>query len=317
MEFKDYYKILGVKREDTEDAIKKSYRKLARKYHPDVSKEPNAEEKFKEVQEAYEVLKDPKKRASYDQLGSNWQNGQDFRPPPQWQGFEGGGGGFGGGADMGDFSEFFSSIFGRAGGQSQGGFRQQPRREQKGADEHAVIRISLDEAFHGGPKTIQLQTAPVANSGQAHYQTRTLKITIPAGITSGQQLRLAKQGGKGAGQASAGDLFLKIELLPHPVFTLQDSDIIMTLPITPWEAALGAKVTVPTLKGPVDVKIAANAQAGQKLRLKGRGFPHKLKVGDQYVILQIVTPPATTPEQEEFYQKMAVLMPLNPREHLR
>ncbi len=322
MEYKDYYKILGVSRDAKEDEIKKTYRKLARKYHPDVSKEPNAEEKFKSVQEAYEVLKDEKKRAAYDQLGSNWQNGQDFRPPPNWQGFHGfeGGGGFedlGGG--RGDFSDFFSSIFGGGGGRArQGGFRpgRQGEFNQRGRDESAKINISLDEAFHGGAKTVHLQVQEPDVYGQMQTKTRTLKITIPKGVISGQQLRLAKQGSPGIGKGPAGDLFLEIDVTPHSAFTLQGRDIYLTLPVTPWEAALGAKVTVPTLAGPVEMKIAPGAQAGQKLRLKGRGLPGTPVTGDQYALLQIVTPPAETESQRAFYEKMAQEMPFDPRKNL-
>lgn len=320
MEYKDYYKILGVSRDAKEDEIKKTYRKLARKYHPDVSKEPNAEEQFKAVQEAYEVLKDAKKRAAYDQLGSNWQGGQEFRPPPNWQGFGGGAGGFedmgGGGAD---FSDFFASIFGGGRAKQQGGFRNARHGgefNQRGNDEHAKINISLEEAFNGGAKTVHLQVREVDAYGQMQTKTRTLKITIPKGTISGQQLRLAKQGGPGVGKGPAGDLFLEIEVTTHPAFSLQGKDIYLTLPVTPWEAALGAKITVPTLAGPVEMKIAPGAQAGQKLRLKGRGLPGTPAAGDQYALLQIVTPPADTDAQRAFYEKMAQEMPFDPRKNL-
>src|SRR5579872_1972768 len=315
MEYKDYYKILGVSRDAKEDEIKKVYRKLARKYHPDVSKETNAEEKFKAVQEAYEVLKDEKKRAAYDQLGSDWQSGQEFKPPPNWQGFQGfedlGGGG-------GDFSDFFASIFGGGRGARQSGFRHARHGEfnQRGNDEHAKINISLEEAFRGGTKTVHLQVREMDAHGQMHTKTRTLKITIPKGIISGQQLRLAQQGSPGIGKAPAGDLFLEIDVNPHPAFSLQGRDVYLTLPVTPWEAALGAKVTVPTLAGPVEMKIAAGAQAGQKLRLKGRGLPGHPIAGDQYTLLQIVTPPANTDAERALYEKMAQEMPFDPRKNL-
>lgn len=321
MEYKDYYKTLGVSRDAKEEDIKKSYRKLARKYHPDVSKEKNAEEQFKAVQEAYEVLKDSKKRAAYDQLGSNWKSGQDFRPPPNWEGF-GGFGGAGGfeGAEAGgaDFSDFFASIFGGGGRARQGGFRHAGHGSfnQRGNDEHAKINISLEEAFRGGSKTVHLQVRDVDAYGQMQMKTRTLKITIPKGIVSGQQLRLAKQGGPGVGKGPAGDLFLEIDISPHSAFSLQGRDIYLTLPVTPWEAALGAKVTVPTLAGPVEMKIAPGAQAGQKLRLKGRGLPGAPAAGDQYALLQIVTPPANTEAERALYEKMAQEMPFDPRKNL-
>ncbi len=324
MEYKDYYKILGVSRDAKEDEIKKTYRKLARKYHPDVSKEANAEEQFKAVQEAYEVLKDSKKRAAYDQLGANWQSGQDFRPPPGWQGFngfnQGDHSGFEdmSGAEGGDFSDFFASLFGGGRGGRAGGFRRgrQADFNQRGSDEHAKISISLEDAFRGGTKTVHLQVPEADAYGQMHMKNRALKITIPKGIVSGQQLRLNQQGSPGMGRAPAGDLYLEIDIHSHPIFSLQGRDVYLTLPITPWEAALGAKVMVPTLGGAVEMKIAPGAQAGQKLRLKGRGLPGTSETGDQYALLQIVTPPAKTEAEKALYEKMAQEMPLDPRKNL-
>lgn len=315
MEFKDYYTTLGVSRDAKEDEIKRSYRKLARKYHPDVSKEPNAEEKFKEVQEAYEVLKDAKKRAAYDQLGSQWKSGQDFRPPPGWQGFKDYEGGVYEDVDMGNFSDFFSSIFGGGGASRAHAGRR--TYQQAGRDEHAKITISLEDAYRGGERSIHLQVPEIDEHGRVHHQTRTLKITIPAGVISGQQLRLAKQGAPGLGGGPSGDLYLEIQVQPHHLYSLQDRDVYLTLPITPWEAALGAKVTVPTLGGSVDMKIAPASQAGQKMRLKGRGLPGKPEAGDQFVLLQIVTPPANTDAQRALYETMAKDMPFNPRANLR
>lgn len=323
MEYKDYYKILGVDKKATDDQIKHAYRRLARKYHPDVSKEANAEEQFKNVQEAYEVLKDPQKRSAYDQLGSNWQAGQEFRPPPGWDGGMGGGrtryytsedmGNFGG-EDLGGFSEFFSQLFGQRrsrtntqGGGGFGGF------QQKGGDQHAKVSISLEDAFKGSSKTLQLQVPEMDATGQVSYKNRTLKINIPAGATEGQQLRLTGQGQPGIGGGPAGDLFLEIHIEPHPYFSLKGKDIFLTLPITPWEAALGADIKVPTLAGAVGLKLKAGAQSGQKMRLKGRGLPSKATPGDQYAILQIQTPPANTSAEREIYEKMAQIMPFNPR----
>ncbi len=310
MEYRDYYKILGVGRDAKEDDIKRAYRRLARKYHPDVSKEANAEEHFKEVQEAYEVLKDPAKRSQYDQLGSNWKNGQEFRPPPGWQdgfsGFQSGGGFHNDDGEEINFSDFFSSLF----GQQRGGHAGPPPgfgrggRVARGRDERAQIAISLEDAFRGGAHTINLQMGNTV---------RTLKITIPAGILPGQQLRLAKQGSPAGPGRQAGDLYLDIQIKPHPVFSLEGRNIVMTLPITPWEAALGAKVPVATLAGTVELKIAAGSQSGQKLRLKGRGMPGKPTAGDQYVNLKIVTPPVKTDADRAFYEKMAETMPFDPR----
>lgn len=311
MQYKDYYAILGVDKKASQDELKQAYRRLARKYHPDVSKEPHAEEQFKNVQEAYEVLKDSEKRAAYDQLGNQWKAGQDFRPPPDWkQAYSH----FAGENDFsetefGGFSDFFTNLFGRGGVHPQG-FREF---KQRGSDQHANIQITLEEAFHGTTKTFQMQIPEVDSSGHVHAAMRTIKVNIPAGVTSGQQLRLTNQGGVGVGGGPAGDLYLEIDLSPHPRFSLQNKDIFLTLPVTPWEAALGAKIKVPTLGGVVDLKLLAGSQAGQKLRLKGRGMPNKPVAGDQYIILKIETPPAQTEEQRQMYENMAQLMPFNPR----
>ncbi|MDT8371894.1 MAG: DnaJ C-terminal domain-containing protein [Gammaproteobacteria bacterium] len=294
MEYKDYYQILGVSRDVSPEDLKKAYRKLARKYHPDVSKEANAEAKFKEVGEAYEALKDPEKRAQYDRFGSNYKNGQSFTPPPGW------GAGHGG---AGDFSSFFESMFGggsrRGGGSSDSFFAQ-------GEDVNAKITISLEDAFHGTQKAIRRPNGS--------NQTGTLNVKIPAGITAGKKIRLSGQGKAGMG-GSAGDLLLEIAIAPHAFYRLEDKDIYLDLPIAPWEAALGAKVTVPTLAGRINVSIPAGAKSGQKMRLKGRGLPSK-EPGDQFVVLQIMTPPADTDKAKQLYQQMAEEMTFNPRETL-
>ena len=306
MEYKDYYAILGVDKKAQEDEIKKAYRRLARKYHPDVSKEKNAENQFKDVQEAYEVLKDPKKREAYDTLGSNWRGGQDFRPPPGWQGQgQGQGGGQFTEEDMGNFSDFFSQMFG-GGGARHGGFgRQQGFQsvKQRGADQNAKVAISLSDAFRGTSRTFQLQMPD---------GMRTIKVTIPAGATSGQKLRLAGQGGQGIGGAPAGDLYLEVDVMTDSLYSLQGRDVYITLPVTPWEAALGADIKVPTLGGAVGMKLAPDTQTGQKIRLKGRGLPGN-PVGDQYAMVQIVAPAAHTPAQKKLYEEMASSMSFNPR----
>lgn len=294
MEYKDYYKTLGVSRDVSADDLKKAYRKLARKYHPDVSKEAGAEEKFKEVGEAYEVLKDPEKRAQYDQFGSAHGTGQSFTPPPGWgqqSGFDG---------RHGDFSSFFDNLFG--GGNSQAG----QQFFSQGEDVEARLQISLEDAFNGATKSIRRP------AGSA--QTSTLNVKIPAGITSGKKIRLSGQGKTGNG-GKAGDLYLEITIAPHPHYRLEDRNILLDLPITPWEAALGAKVTVPTLAGKINLTIPANARSGQKLRLKGRGLSGK-QAGDQIVNLQIMVPPAETDEAKKLYHKMADEMAFNPRETL-
>jgi curved DNA-binding protein len=312
MEYKDYYAILGVDKKASDDDIKHAYRRLARKYHPDVSKEPNAEEQFKNVKEAYEVLKDPEKRSAYDQLGSNWKAGQEFRPPPNWQ--QQARGQHFSEADMGDFSDFFSNIFGGRGrGHAGFGGEEFQGFQQRGSDQRAKVMVTLKEAYAGSSKTFQLQVPEVDAAGRVKYHLKTIKVNIPAGATEGQQLRLANQGNPGVGGGKAGDLYLEIEVQPDSLFTLQGRDVYLTLPIAPWEAAIGAEIKVPTLGGPVGMKLAAGSQAGQKLRLKGRGMPGKPVAGDQYVVLQIQTPLAHTEEQKQLYQKMAQLMPFNPR----
>ena len=294
MEYKDYYKILGVSRDVPQDELKKAYRKLARKYHPDISKEANAEAKFKEVGEAYEALKDPEKRAQYDQFGSSYQHGQSFNPPPGWGGQ--GGSGMGGG----NFSSFFESMF------SGGGMGGNDQFFAQGEDVNAKITVSLEDAFNGAKKSIR-------RPGGAN-QTGTINVKIPAGITSGKKIRLAGQGKAGAG-VEAGDLFLEINIANHAYYQVEDKDVIINLPISPWEAALGAKITVPTLAGKISLTIPTNAKSGQKMRLKGRGLPGK-QAGDQIVVLQIMTPPADTPEAKQLYQQMAEELNFNPREAL-
>lgn len=316
MEYKDYYTILGVDKKASADGIKHAYRRLARKYHPDVSKEKNAEEKFKDLQEAYEVLKDPEKRTAYDQLGSNWKAGQEFRAPPGWdQGthFYTSNGGFSE-EELGGFSDFFTNLFGRGhAGTSRRGH--EPFR-QRGSDQQAKIAISLEEAYHGTSKTLQLQVPEVDPATGAYVnKLRTLKVNIPAGAKEGQQLRLPGQGMPGIGGGPAGDIYLEMTIEPHPLFTLAGKDVYLSLPVTPWEAALGAQVNIPTLGGAVGLKLAPHTQGGQKLRLKGRGMPGKPHAGDQYAVVQILIPPADTPPQKELYQKMAQMMPFNPRKN--
>ncbi len=312
MEFKDYYKIMGVDRNATQDEIKRAYRKLARKYHPDVSKEPDAEARFKEVGEAYEVLKDPEKRAAYDQLGANWKAGQEFHPPPGWDaGFEFSGGGFTGG-DTSAFSDFFEALFGRGFG---GATHRRSTFRAKGEDHHAKILVDLEDAFHGANRTITLQIPEVDAHGHVRTRQRSLKVHIPKGIRQGQRIRLAGQGAPGIGGAPAGDLYLEVEFRPHPFYRVEGRDLYLDLPIAPWEAALGARVKVPTPGGVVDLKIPPNSKSGRKLRLKGRGIPDS-PAGDLYVVLQIVTPPADSEKAKALYRQMAQELAFNPRARL-
>jgi len=288
MEYKDYYKILGVGREATADDIKKAYRKLAREYHPDRNKNKGAEDKFKEINEAHEVLSDADKRRSYDNLGANWKAGAQFTPPPGWNAnFSRGGAGFGRGAragDAGGFSDFFSSLFGGAGGMDFGdeaGFG-------GGGEQRAKIAITLEDSYTGATRTISLSNG------------RTLNVRIPKGITEGQTIRLAESGPRG------GALLLEVEFAEHSVFEVDGRDITVTVAVAPWEAALGARVEIPTLGGAVELKLPANTQGGRKLRLKGRGLGTASGTpGDQFAIIQIQTPPASSDEDRAFYESMA------------
>lgn len=312
MEYKDYYKIMGLKRDASQDEIKRTYRKLARKYHPDVSKETDAEEKFKEVGEAYEVLKDPEKRAAYDQLGTTFKSGQDFHPPPNWDsGFEFRGGGFTG-TDAGGFSDFFEELFGRQGrGGGHAGYRTQFNAH--GEDHHAKVVVDLEDAFHGSVRSISLQSPELDEQGKIHVKQRTLNIKIPRGIKEGQQIRLAGQGAPGMGQGAKGDLYLEIHFKPHLLYRAEGHDLYMQLPVAPWEVALGATVKAPTPSGKIDLKIPAGSNSGNRLRLKGRGIPGK-QPGDIYVTLKVVTPPADSEQAKEFYKEMASKLAFNPRE---
>jgi len=312
VEFEDYYEIMGVKRDATQDEIKRAYRKLARKYHPDVSKEADAEEKFKRLGEAYEVLKDPEKRAAYDQLGKDWKAGQDFNPPPGWDaGFEFSGGGFtGGGGDAQAHSDFFESLFGRRTSGYAGAGPQDFH--MRGQDHHAKVLIDLEDAYHGATRNITLQVPEVDPDGHVITRKRTLKVRIPKGVKQGQQIRLAGQGAPGMGQGGNGDLYLEIEFKPHPFYQVEGRDVYLELPVAPWEAALGGKVKVPTPAGMLDLKIPAGSTSGKKMRLKGKGIPGK-QPGDFYVQLKIILPPSDSEKARTFYEKMKQELPFNPR----
>jgi len=311
MEFKDYYQIMGVPRDASQDEIRRAYRKLARKYHPDVSKEPEAEARFKEVGEAYEVLKDPEKRAAYDQLGANWKAGQDFRPPPGWdQGFEFHGGGFTD-ADASGFSDFFESLFGR-GGFARGGFGSRAGFHAHGEDTRARVQIDVEDAYRGGTRAITLRHSELGPDGRPQVRERTLNVRIPKGVRQGQHIRLPGQGGAGIGKGQAGDLYLEVEFRPHRLYTVDGADVYLDLPVAPWEAALGAQVKAPTPAGPVDLKIPPGSASGRKLRLKGRGIPSK-PPGDLYVVLRVALPPANTEAAKAAYREMEQALRFNPR----
>lgn len=337
MEYKDYYKTLGVERGASKEEIQKAYRKLARKYHPDVSKEENAEDRFKEISEAYEVLKDEDKRQKYDQFGSAWKQArQSGQPPPGFEGFQfdfgspGGqgagrsGGGFRfrgdpsafGGMGGSGFSDFFEALFGGQGGAR--GFGADPgaagfggprgtRGAARGADQEASISLGLEEAARGGKREIGL--ADPATGG-----SKSLSVSIPPGVKPGSKIRLQGQGAPGMGGGPAGDLYLKVELLPHPRFELDGQNLRTTVPITPWEAALGGHAEVPTLNGTVTIKVPAGTSSGRRIRLKGKGFPRrKGEAGDLIAELRIVVPEEVSDEERELYEKLAEVSSFDPR----
>lgn len=310
MQYKDYYDIMGVARDATQDEIKRAYRKLARKYHPDVSKEADADAKFKELGEAYEVLKDTEKREAYDQLGADWQAGQDFRPPPDWDGGFQQQGGFAG-AESAHFSDFFESIFGQA--SAQGGFGGGGAGYQaRGEDHHAKILIDLEEAIEGSERGITLQAPEVDEQGRVHNRQRTLNVRIPKGVRPGQQIRLAGQGSPGFGGGPNGDLYLEVDFNAHSLYTIEEGDLYLDLPLAPWEAALGGKVRVLTPAGAVSLNIPAGTKAGAKMRLKGRGLPGKPN-GDLFAVVKIALPPADTDRAKELYKQMEDELAFNPR----
>lgn len=302
MDYKDYYATLGVSRDASPEDIKRAYRRLARKYHPDVSKDPDAENRFKEIGEAYEVLKDPEKRAAYDALGGQWRAGEPFTPPPGWETRHPfGGATFSAGMDgMGPYSDFFEALFGslRGGGWTGAAAR--------GEDHHARIEIDLEDSYRGAQRTISLEV-PVADArGRLHRRVRTVRVDIPRGILPGQQLRLAGQGEPGLGGAPAGDLYLEVAFRPHPRYRVEGRDLYLDLPLAPWEAALGGEVQVPTPDGTVALKVPAGSAAGRRLRLKGCGLPGRggQPAGDLYAVVNIALPAADTPALREAYRQL-------------
>ncbi|MBT9568483.1 MAG: DnaJ domain-containing protein [Thiobacillus sp.] len=312
MEFKDYYKMLGVGRDVTADELKKAFRKLARKYHPDISKEADAELRMKEINEAYAVLSDPEKRAAYDQVGHGFQPGQDFRPPPDWDaGFE-----FSGGSsphEAADFSDFFAELFGRMNGGQPGGRRAQAGPRGRGEDHHAKVLLDLEDAFSGATRQIALRVPQLDDQGRVQLITRTLNVKIPVGVRAGQIIRLAGQGAAGSGTAPAGDLLLEVQFRPHPRFQVVERDLHLRLPVAPWEAALGGIVTVELPRGNVKVRIPEGAQDGRRMRVRGKGLPGE-PAGDLLLELQVVLPPADTPQARALYETMARELAFDPRQ---
>ena len=303
MEYKDYYQSLGVEKTASADDIKKAYRKLVRKYHPDVSKHTDSDSKTKEINEAYGVLGDAEKRTAYDELGSGRRAGQPFQPPPGW------GSSFGG-AGNGD-SDFFSDLFAnvgrrpRAGGPGAG-------YQARGEDIHATIAVDLVDLYHGATRTVTLRVPQRDAAGRVVTTDKSIEVKIPKGVLPGQQLRLAGQGQPGIGGGGSGDLFLEIGLKPDQRYRVEGSDVYENVPVAPWEAALGASIAVPTPSGDVEVTVPAGSQTGRKLRLKGRGIPARLP-GDLYLVLEVVLPPADNDKARALYETMARELAFNPR----
>lgn len=304
MEYKDYYQALGIEKSASADEIKKAYRKLIRKYHPDVSKEANADKRTKELNEAYGVLGEAEKRAAYDELGKQLRNGQEFRPPPGW----GARPDAQGGVDSDIFADLFSHLGGRRRGAAQA----------RGEDSHASIVITLADAYHGATRGISLRMPQADAHGNIATRERTLNVTIPKGVTEGQQLRLGGQGQPGRGGGPAGDLYLEIQFEADARYRVEGRDVYITLPVAPWEAALGAQIELPTPSGKITVTVPEKSQAGRKLRLKGRGIPGAgaAQAGDLYLLLDVALPPADTPQARALYETMAREMAFNPRQNM-
>ena len=336
MKYLDYYAVLGVPRDASSDDIKKAFRKLARQYHPDVNKSPGAEAKFKEINEANEVLSDSDKRKRYDTLGRNWKSGQDFTPPPGFGGFGSARGGAPGGIPFdfggaqgagGDFSDFFSAIFGDLGGQSRtsgrgrrgganpfagfggfGGDMDEKTFTPRGQDFEANLTLSIEDLFSRAPKSVTLQVPSTRADGSLARQAKSFNVRIPPGATDGTRIRLSGQG------ESGGNLYLNIRVAPHPVFQLNGHDLDLTLPITPWEAVLGAKVHIPTLEGTASLNIPPGTQGGSRLRLSGKGLPDKSgSRGDIFVNLRMAIPDHPTPREKALFEQLAKESTFRPR----
>jgi len=313
LEYKDYYNLLGVAKGASQDEVSKAFKKLARKYHPDLNpNDPAAEGKFKELNEAYEVLKDPEKRKLYDSFGSNWKEGQNFQPPPGYDNFQFRSGGFGGEG----FSDFFETIFGQTGGGNQsagfggGRFGADPfgrSMRSKGRDAEVRMTLSLEEAYRGGRKTITLQEQVRGADGMPHLQSKTLEVNIPAGVKDGAKIRLSGQGSPGSGGGPAGDLLLQVSIAEHPLFRLEGVHVIYDLRLAPWEAVLGCSVRIPTLDSPVDMNIPAGVSSGQKLRLAGKGLGKGESQGDQFVRIVIRSPKTLTDRERELWDELSAI----------
>lgn len=336
MKFQDYYNTLGVGRDASKDDISKAYRKLARQFHPDINKNKDAEEKFKQINEANEVLSDPEKRSRYDALGANWQTGQDFQPPPGFEGLftragtRGTSGTTFSFGDAGGFSDFFDALFGGGapfadhawddGGDdsfsrsqfrsARGGARSAPR---EGESHEASITVSLDDVLNGATRTINLSVSDTTPDGTRNQRTKSYQVKIPKGVTDGSVIRLAGQGGRGSSGGSDGDLLLRIKIAPNDKYRIEGVDIIATLPVTAPEAALGAKLEVATPSGPVTLTLPAGTESGKRMRLRGRGIPRAKSPGDFYVEVKIVVPKELSEAERELFTKLAEVSKFNPR----
>jgi len=312
MEFKDYYQILGVSRDATAEEIKKAFRKQARRYHPDVSREADAAARMQEINEAYAVLEDSEKRAAYDQLGKGYRAGQDFRPPPDWDaGFEFSRHGFGNAA-AGDFSDFFAELFGRREAGRSFGFSARGPLAARGEDHQAKVPLDIEDTFTGATRQIALRVPRSDAQGRVTVENRTLNVKIPRGVHAGQVIRLAGQGAPGHCGAPAGDLLLEVAFRPHPRFRAQGRDLHLGLPVAPWEAALGAVVAVDLPHGGVKVRIPAGTQSGRQLRVRGKGFPGQAP-GDLLLDVYVVLPPADSEKARTLYETMARELYFDPR----
>ncbi len=333
VQFKDYYEILGVPRKATQDQIKKAYRTLARKFHPDVNKDSGAADRFKEVSEAYEVLRDPEKRKKYDQLGAKWKHGDTFTPPPGWNPkgfrFHQRANGFDMRMDGTDsYSDFFASLFGFSGqsgfpgqsgftGQGFGGSAFNAAAGARQGQHHEVeLTISLEEAYHGARKSIALQVEEADENRRSRRTVKNYNVRVPPGTVASTRIRLSGQGGRGHGGGSSGDLYLRIKMSPHPRYKLEGRNLVVDMPVTPWEAALGAKVRIPTPGGVMMVNLPAGAQSGQRLRMRGKGMPvcGRKPAGDLLVDVRICVPVTLSAREKELFQTLADASGFNPRE---
>ena len=302
MEYKDYYKLLGVGKDAGQDEIGKAFKKLARKYHPDLNpNNPEAESRFKEINEAYEVLKDPEKRKLYDSLGPNWKDGQNFQPPPGFENIRFSSGGFGGEG----FSDFFETIFGGGFGGARFGGEGFSRMRSRGRDAEVRLPLTLEEAYRGGRKTVTLQEQVRGADGMPRMQQKTLEVNIPAGVKNGGKIRLSGQGSPGTGGGQPGDLLLQVEIAEHPLFRLEGVNVLYDLLLAPWEAVLGTSARIPTLDSPVDMTIPPGVSSGQKLRLAGKGLGKGTSQGDQFVRIIIRSPRELSDRERELWTELS------------